>query len=69
MNKYIGPREVWAHPMTEYEAIAAGIHPKSEDGHVLRAGYKITQPVPNGRALEYWVDLLRATKTYAMKPG
>lgn len=42
--------------MTEYEAISAGIHPKSEDGHVLRAGYKITQPVPNGRALEYWVD-------------
>lgn len=56
MKKYIGPREVWAEPMTEYEAIAAGIHPKPEDGHVLKAGYKITQPVPNGRVLEYWVD-------------
>lgn len=42
--------------MTEYEAIAAGIHPKSEDGHVLRVGYKITQSIPNGRVLEYWVD-------------
>lgn len=42
--------------MTEYEAIAAGIHSKSEDWHVLRAGYKITQPIPNGRVLEYWVD-------------
>lgn len=55
MNKYIGPREVWAHPMTEYDAIAAGIHPKSEDG-LLKADYKITQPVPSGRVLEYWME-------------
>lgn len=64
MKKYIGPREVWAEPMTEYAAIEKGIHPKSEDGHVLKAGYKITQPIPNGRVLEYWVDEYTFNRCY-----
>lgn len=56
MKKYIGPREVWAEPMTEYAAIEKGIHPKSEDGHVLRAGYKVVLPIPNGSVHECWID-------------